>query len=112
MDTYFNDQAKHVYNFMGVLSKENPKIAEGVKVMNATYGEDKALSIKHKELIALGISINIMCEGCIAVHMKAALAAGATPEEIIETIGVSISMGGGPAIVFGDKAYKAMKEMM
>lgn len=112
MSTYYNDQARYVNEFVGVLSKENPKIAEGIKVMGAANSADKALSAKHKSLIALGISINILCEGCISVHMKASLAAGATPQEIIETIGVSIAMGGGPTIVFGDKAYKAMKEMM
>jgi len=112
MDTYYNDQAKYVFDFMGVLSKENPKIAEGIKVMGAAVGADKALSAKHKALIALGISITIRCEGCIAVHMKSALSAGANPEEIMETIGVSVSMGGGPSVVYGDKAYKAMKEMM
>lgn len=112
MDTYYNDQAKHVFDFMGILSKENPKIAEGIMAMNSTISENKALSVKHKELIALGISIGIRCEGCIAVHMKAALASGATPEEIMETIGVSVSMGGGPSVVYGGIAYKAMKEMM
>lgn len=112
MDTYYNDQAKDVFDFMGVLSKENPKIAEGVKIMSAAVGEDKALSAKHKALIAVGISISIRCEGCIAVQMKSALAAGATPQEIMETIGVSIYMGGGPSVAYGDIAYKAMKEMM
>jgi len=65
-----------------------------------------------KELISLGISITIRCEGCIACHVQAALQAGATKEEIIETIGVAVVMGGGPSLVYGEKAYKAMLEMM
>jgi alkylhydroperoxidase/carboxymuconolactone decarboxylase family protein YurZ len=44
--------------------------------------------------------------------VKAALETGATQEEIVETIGVAVVMGGGPSIVYGDKAYKAMKEML
>ena len=108
----FKEQAQDVFNFIGTLSKENPKIAEGFGLMHKATGEDKALTGKTKELIALGIAITIRCEGCIACHVKGALDAGASQEEIVETIGVSIVMGGGPSIVYGDKAYKAMKEMM
>lgn len=108
----YSDQAKAVFDFLGTLSKENPKIAEGFGTMHHATGEDKALTAKQKELIALGIAISIRCEGCIACHVKAAIEAGATQEEIVETIGVSIVMGGGPSIVYGDKAYKAMKEFM
>lgn len=108
----FQEQAQNVYDFIGTLSKENPKVAEGFVTMHKAAGEDKVLTAKQKELIALGIAIAIRCEGCIACHVKAALDTGATQEEIVETIGVSVVMGGGPSIVYGDKAYKAMKEMM
>ncbi len=106
----YSEQAKAVFDFIGTLSNENPKIAEGFGTMHHAAGEDKALGGKHKELISLGIAICIRCEGCIACHTKAALEAGATQEEIVETIGTAIVMGGGPSIVYGDKAYKAMKE--
>jgi len=106
------NQAKAVSNFMGVLSKENPKIAEGFGTMHKAVTEDNALTFKQKELIALGIAISIRCEGCIASHVKSALKAGAVKEEIVETIGVSVVMGGGPSVVYGEKAYAAMKEMM
>ncbi len=111
MSTY-SEQAKNVYDFIGTLSKENSKIAEGFGTMHKASAEDNALTGKHKELISLGIAITIRCEGCIACHVKAALEAGATHEEIVETIGVAVVMGGGPSVVYGDKAYKAMKEMM
>ncbi len=109
---HFSDQAKAVFDFMGTLSKENPKIVEGFSTMHKATAEDKALSAKQKELIALGIAIAIRCEGCIACHVKDSIKNGATREEIVETIGVAILMGGGPSIVYGDKAYKAMEEMM
>ncbi len=106
----YSEQAKAVYDFIGILSKENPKIAEGFGIMHKATAEDKALTSKHKELIALGIAIAIRCEGCIACHVKAALQIGANHEEIVETIGVAVLMGGGPSIVYGDKAYKALVE--
>jgi AhpD family alkylhydroperoxidase len=111
MSTY-SEQAKNVFDFIGTLSEENSEIAKGFGTMHHATAEDKALTAKQKELIALGIAITIRCEGCIACHIKAALETGATQEEIVETIGVAIVMGGGPSVVYGDKAYKAMKEMM
>lgn len=108
----YKEQALDVYDFIATLSNENPKISQGFQTIHKTATEDKALSGKQKELIALGISIAIHCEGCIACHVKAALDMGATQEELVETIGVTVMMGGGPAMVYGDKAYKAMKEMM
>jgi AhpD family alkylhydroperoxidase len=108
----FKNQAQEVLNFIGTLSNENPKIAEGFVTMHKAVGEDKFLSVKIKELISLGIAICVRCEGCIAFHVKDAIGAGATKEEIVETIGVAIVMGGGPSVVYGNKAYKAMQEMM
>ncbi|HPE35267.1 MAG TPA: carboxymuconolactone decarboxylase family protein [Bacteroidales bacterium] len=108
----YKEQVGCIFDFIGTLSKENPGIAEGFSKLHKVAGEDKALSGKMKELISLGISITIRCEGCIACHVQAALQAGATKEEIIETIGVAVVMGGGPSLVYGEKAYKAMLEMM
>lgn len=59
---------------------------------------DGELTRKHKELIAIALSINEGCERCIAYHVKAALAAGASPGEIVEAGFVAVIMGGGPAL--------------
>ena len=47
----------------------------------------KALDGKTKELIALGISVAIRCDDCIAFHAKAALKQGANREEVMEALG-------------------------
>ena len=70
---------------------------------------DGALSRPTKELIALGIGIAARCGGCITCHVRDALDAGATAQEIYETIGVAILMGGGPAAVYGNEARKALE---
>lgn len=54
--------------------------------------------------MALGFSIVVRCEGCIACHVKDAMQAGATRGEVIETIGVAVMMGGGPSVVYGIEA--------
>jgi AhpD family alkylhydroperoxidase len=57
-----------------------------------------ALSTKVKELISVALSIVAQCEWCIAFHVKNAIDAGATKQEIIEAALVAGIMGGGPAI--------------
>ncbi|BDZ67632.1 carboxymuconolactone decarboxylase family protein [Methanobacterium ferruginis] len=53
-----------------------------------------SLSRKNKELMALAISIVTKCEPCIEWHVQQADIAGASDEEIYETIDVAIEMGG------------------
>ena len=60
--------------------------------------------------MALSISICIRCEGCIAYHMNKAIEAGASREEVVETITVAVEMGGGPSTVYGAKALAAYDE--
>jgi AhpD family alkylhydroperoxidase len=71
-----------------------------------------ALSTKEKELIALGIAIALRCDGCIAYHVHDAIKAGATREEMVETIGVAILMGGGPSLMYGAETYEAIEQFM
>ncbi|PPC75809.1 alkylhydroperoxidase [Pokkaliibacter plantistimulans] len=70
-----------------------------------------ALSRKHKELIALGIGIAARCDGCIGDHVAGALKAGASREELVETINVAIMMGGGPSVIYGSHALSAVDEL-
>ncbi|GIX49449.1 MAG: alkyl hydroperoxide reductase AhpD [Candidatus Tectimicrobiota bacterium] len=72
---------------------------------------DGVLSAKTKELIALGIAIAARCSGCIAFHVHDALRAGASAEEITETIGVAVLMGGGPAAMYGVEALRALEQL-
>ena len=71
---------------------------------------DGALSTKVKELIALSIAITVRCDGCIAFHVHDALQAGASHDEIVETIGVAVMMGGGPSAVYGAEALEALQQ--
>ncbi len=70
---------------------------------------DGALSKKTKELMALSISIVTKCEPCMEWHLDQALQAGATDEEIYETIDVAIEMGGGQAGAYARFVLKALE---
>jgi len=58
------------------------------------------LSVKHKELIALGIGVATRCEPCIYTHVEKCLKAGAAPREIMDAAGVAVMMGGGPVYTY------------
>jgi AhpD family alkylhydroperoxidase len=63
-----------------------------------------ALDPKSKELIALGISVAIRCDDCIAFHVKAAVDRGASREEVLETLGMAVYMGAGPSAMYASHA--------
>jgi AhpD family alkylhydroperoxidase len=71
---------------------------------------DGALDPKTKELIALGISVAIRCDDCIAFHVKAAVDRGATREEVLETLGMAVYMGAGPSAMYASHALGAYSQ--
>jgi len=100
---------KDLEEYLPKLHEELPQLMSGFTTLqNAVYREG-ALNVQVKELIALAISISIPCEICIARHLERALKAGATKEQIIETLGVVIQMRGGPAA--GEGACKVLKKL-
>ncbi|HID50630.1 MAG TPA: carboxymuconolactone decarboxylase family protein [Anaerolineae bacterium] len=96
---------------MEQLGQAIPKTMGTYNRLHRVTTEDGALSFKVKELMALGIAITVRCDGCIAYHVAQALQAEATYEEIVETIGVAILMGGGPSVMYGCEALAALDEM-
>lgn len=59
--------------------------------------------------MALSISMGTKCEPCMEWHLDRALQAGATDEEIYETIDVAIEMGGGQAGAYARFVLKALE---
>ncbi len=68
------------------------------------------LSAKQKQLIGVGIAVAHGGGGVIALHIHDAITAGANRQELEETIGVAISMGGGSAATAGSAALEAMDQ--
>ena len=89
------------------LRKSAPKVLGGFGELAKQATRNGELSPKTKELIALAIGIAVRCDGCLAFHAKAAADEGATRQEVVETIGVAIYMGGGPSMIYGAEALDA-----
>jgi AhpD family alkylhydroperoxidase len=72
--------------------------------------QPKALDTKTKELIALAISVAVRCDDCISFHAKAAVDQGASRDEVLETLGMTIYMGGGPSAMYAAHALEAYQQ--
>ena len=87
-----------------------PLVYAGYKELHDSALAAGALDARTKELIALAIAVSKECDGCIAAHAHAAVRHGATPQEAAEAIGVTFVMNGGPATVYGARAFAAFRE--
>lgn len=94
------------------LGSEIPGPMTGFARLHKKAIEEGALSSKVKEMMALAISIVVGCDGCIAYHVYDAIAVGATRQELLETIGVGILMGGGPGSIYGAHALDAVEQFL
>ena len=93
------------------LRRAMPETARGFAGLAKAATAPGALDPKTKELIALAIGIDARCDGCIGFHVRAARRHGATREEVAETVGMAIYMGGGPSMMYGAKALAAFDQM-
>ncbi|KDF01505.1 carboxymuconolactone decarboxylase family protein [Mycobacterium sp. ENV421] len=87
-----------------------PEVYDGFGALSRAAMGGGAVEAKIKELIAMVIGVVQGCDGCIASHARGAARAGATKQEAAEIIGVSIMMHGGPATIYGARAYTAFCE--
>ena len=72
--------------------------------------QTKALDEKTKEMIALALGVASHCDGCLGYHTKALARLGATKEEVAETLGMAIYMGGGPSLMYAADALRAFDQ--
>lgn len=93
---------------MGAMKSRAPDIARSFGAMFQGVMKDGAISLREKELVALGIGIAMRCEPCIWSHVEKCLKAGATPDQIIETAGVAVVMQGGPSYTYVPKVLAAL----
>jgi AhpD family alkylhydroperoxidase len=110
MSTNYREYLADLQKAAGKLGKELSGPMAGFAALHRSALADGALSRKTKELIALAVGIAARCGGCIAYHTHDALKAGATRPEVLETIGVALLMGGGPAMVYGCEALTALEQ--
>jgi AhpD family alkylhydroperoxidase len=102
------EAAKYYSGELKNLRTGTPDVMKAFSAMAQAALAPKALDTKTKELIALAIGVAVRCDDCIAFHTKAAVAAGATDDEIWETLGMAIYMGAGPSVMYASHALSAV----
>jgi len=90
------DQAN---DLVATLLKEYPSETRAFIHFMHTTEDGPTLTKREKELINVALSVAAQCKWCIALHVKSALEAGATRDEIMEAGFQAVLMHGGPALM-------------
>lgn len=93
------------------LRKSAPGPMQAFSALAREALKPNALDLKTKELLAIAIAIATRCDGCVGFHVKAAIKAGATREEVLETCSLAIYMGAGPSMIYAAETLRAFDEL-
>ena len=94
-------------SLLAELRKLDPVGFEGFAALDKTVGRtDGAIPQKYRELIALGVAMTTQCPYCLDVHAANAKKAGATREELAETVHIAAALRAGAAETHGALALK------
>jgi len=85
-----------------------PDLIRGFGSLHQAAMKAGALTVLEKELMALAIGMSMRCESCIYAHVQAAVKAGATRQQILESAGVAVLMQGGPAYTYLPRVVEAL----
>ena len=111
MSQSFPDLIDDLNAAIGKLRAGAPEPMRGFSQLAREALKPGALDVKTKELIAIGIAIATRCDGCVGFHVKAAIKAGASREEVLETLSMAIYMGAGPSMIYAAETLRAYDEL-
>ncbi len=80
-------------------TKNFPDVFKDFKQLGISCRDAGPLDPKSQDLIKLGISIGANSKGAIMSNTRKALASGATPEEIMHTVLLSLTTTGFPNMI-------------
>src|SRR5579884_3634039 len=93
------------------MKEQAPEIARSFGAFYQSLMKEGALTVREKELIALGIGLASRCTPCINLHVQGCLKAGATREQIVEAAAVAVLMAGGPAFTHVPEVLRALQHL-
>jgi len=105
---------EYLSKFKGDIEKMKIHVGPAINGFAGLFSKvmaEDALTVREKELIAIGIAVAKQCEPCIKLHVQKSLDAGATKEEILDASGVAVMMGGGPAYTHVPVVIDALEEL-
>ena len=92
------------------MRKEMPDVMNGFSTLAQASSKEGVLDKKTKELIAIALAVSNHCPGCIGFHSQTLVKLQVSREELLETLGMAIYMGGGPSLMYAAEALEAFEE--
>ncbi|MGK7295111.1 MAG: carboxymuconolactone decarboxylase family protein [Candidatus Wenzhouxiangella sp. M2_3B_020] len=77
-----------------ILAEDNRVVKRMFSLDSLTYTEGGALDVKSKELLGLVASLVLRCDDCVSYHIGKSVEAGASRDEIVETMSIGLVVGG------------------
>ena len=106
----FRDLTQGVSARLATLRSGAPGVMKSFSELGRAAMADGALTKKTKELMALALGVAARCDPCIGYHVQTLVKLGATRQELDETLGVAVYMGGGPSLMYAAHAIAAFEE--
>ena len=106
----YRDLTRGVSARLGSLRSGAPEVMKSFSELGRFAMSDGALDKKTKELMALALGVAARCDPCIGYHMQTLVKLGVSRQELDETLGVAVYMGGGPSLMYAANAIAAFDE--
>jgi AhpD family alkylhydroperoxidase len=110
MEKNYSELTRRISGDIRKLRKDIPDTMQAFSALAQAATRDGALDRKTKELIALALGVAARCDGCIGFHTEALVKLGATRQEVEETLGMAVYMGGGPSLMYAADAIAAYEQ--
>ena len=78
-----------------------PEAFKGFVAFDAAAFKDGAIPLKYKELMAVSVALTTQCPYCTEIHAQKARKAGATEQELAETMLIAAALRAGGAMTHG-----------
>ncbi|GAA4315729.1 carboxymuconolactone decarboxylase family protein [Compostibacter hankyongensis] len=86
---------------------------EAAAFLNLKYTAERSdgvIPVKYRELMSVAVALTTQCAYCIEAHIKNAVQAGATREEIAETVFIAAALRAGGAVGNGLMAMRLFEK--
>lgn len=110
MSDKYSQITKNIQAQVAKLGKDVPDVMKGFIALSQAATKDGVLDKKTKELIAIALAVANHCPGCIGFHSQALVKLQTTREELMETLGMAVYMGGGPSLMYAAEVIEAFEE--
>src|SRR5438552_16240531 len=92
------------------VAREDPEYVRARQPLSElSIGEGKELSVKHREMVIIGILAFRGRQDGVIAHMRRAIEHGATKRELLEAVQAAAVPGGGPTLSAGVKGLMQLE---